>query len=117
MEPDEQRDARAVHDAAHQVAPELVGAEPVLAARARELLPVVRAVGVVRREQLGRPGHDQHREDDEAARRAERLGADELADDLDEGELRRERRGRFGVGQLDVRGHRQRYRIRGSNHA
>jgi hypothetical protein len=116
-EADEQRDARAVHDAAQQIAPELVRAEPVLPARARELRRIVRGVGVVRRQQLGRGGHGQHADDDDGAGGAERLLAREVQDGFDGAEPGPQRCRGAGVRDLDVGRHSYRYRIRGSNHA
>jgi hypothetical protein len=55
-EPDVERDARAVHEAREQIAPELIGAEPVRGVHGDEALPQARLREPVGRQQLGEEG-------------------------------------------------------------
>src|SRR5260370_410735 len=75
-EPDGDGDPRAVDDPAPDVAREVVGAHPELAARRLHPKAADRLVVRIERDLAGEDRHDQQRQDDYAADRAQRLAAD-----------------------------------------
>ena len=69
-----------MHDAAIDVAPQVIAAEPVVGARAGERVGGVGRDRIVRREGLGEDRRQQHHQHDPAPDRAERLLRTEAAD-------------------------------------
>src|SRR6185503_6262827 len=79
-QPDHHRDLGAVHDPAVDVAAQLVGAEPVGAARRLEGVEQRGLVEVIRRHPVGEDGHGEEQQHDGTADGADRLAHDEIAE-------------------------------------
>ena len=76
-QPDEQRDARAVDQAAQEVAAELVGAERMLARWIGETVVQVDLGETKRRQRVGKDAHQDQHQQDESAERTQRVLSDQ----------------------------------------
>ncbi len=71
---DRQRDAAAIEEPRQDIAPELVGAEPVLRARRREPQREVRQIGIIGRQRRSGEREDCKRQHDREPRERRRMG-------------------------------------------